>query len=264
MLPLWSKRMGKGWHVFIEPKQFRLTPAPSLLKGKNIQTQVVSVFPSDDDMISAHLTSLTSCVSKYHIHKLHVTLSNAFVKYLVVPWRTDLTNKPARDAFLNYLFKDHFGEVSHQWCLKQQLPEYQQNVIASGIHQRLLNDIETWATTHQVYLTAITPLIPDAANAAIDYAKQHHLKSFWLAVVDAGRLCLLSCRHQQWQTIQQLAVASISDQIGAMMHREMVVQCLPATDTWPLLVYSTDGDLSIHLSRHPIHKISASLACFSN
>jgi hypothetical protein len=255
--------MSKPWHVLIEPKQLHMAPAPHFLKPKKVDVDALSVLATGDGLVTAHLNALNSYVTKHQIKKLHVTLSNAYVKYLVVPWRDDLPTKATRDAFLNYLFVDHFGEESQQWFLRQQTPAYQQNVIASGIHQRLINELRVWATEHQLVLAAIKPSLVVAANAAIDYAAQHHFQNYWLAVIDGDRLCLLFCFNQQWKAIQQVAVsASIADQISAMIHREHVVFSLDATVDWPLLVYSTHEHVQIMLTERQVHTISSSITQF--
>jgi hypothetical protein len=93
-----------------------------------------------------------------------VTLSNRFVRYVVVPWDDQLTNAEIEVAFARHRFREIYGEVVQNWEVRVSPAPAGQPRIASAVDLELLTRIREVFASSRLRIRSIQPHLMSAYN----------------------------------------------------------------------------------------------------
>lgn len=172
--------------------------------------------------------------------KLHVVLSNHFVKYVVIPWNADISSTDERLAYMKHCFVQAFGEGIKNWDCRMSLPAYGKSAIASAVDMNLITKIYDLFESLNKPLQGISPYLGLIINHAIEEIEDKNLtaksEEFWIAVVQNQRVCIVLHDDSGWRLVKNLmADDDVLSQISAMIQREKINISL--NENLPILVY---------------------------
>ena len=93
-----------------------------------------------------------------------VTLSNRFVRYVVVPWHDQLTNAEIEVAFARHCFREIYGDVVQNWEVRVSPAPAGQPRIASAVDLELLSGIREVFADSKLRIRSIQPHLMSAYN----------------------------------------------------------------------------------------------------
>lgn len=131
---------------------------------------------------------------------LTIILSSHFVQYLVLPKGDGLTSKEQNDL-AQLVFRNTFGELSHEWELRTS-PSRKQQSLASGVPKKFLEALHD-ACEGRGYLRSIQPGLMPIFNLLRPQIKND---VGTLVLVEPGRISLAAIKNGQWESIVSRAV----------------------------------------------------------
>lgn len=194
-----------------------------------------------------------------------VTLSNHFVRYLVLPWDSALLGTDELHAAATQHFERVFGDTAVEWELRVSPGEFGEPVLACAIDRALLQALDACigrAPGGRLRLTAVEPLLMTAFN---------HLRAriggdAVLAVFETNCLALAVLREGRWQRV-------VSRHAGQAPRARLIEQelALATADGLPGQVELLDfadppwaADAALPLRRHPLPESDCRLALLGN
>jgi len=129
--------------------------------------------------------------------RLEVVLSNAWVRFVIVPWQEALANEALALEFARVLFHDQYGEASNGWHLSL-TPFYPGRPrIAVALDARWYGALKDLAARCRLRLSSVRP-----ALAAVLGRIGHELPpDALLAMVEPRRLALLQLAQGEWHNV---------------------------------------------------------------
>lgn len=188
---------GKELRVLVQPNKIELNLYERDFKGgfqfRRIKHNTINFSEQDNacHLNNDALEKLTKVISNkdWHAAKVYIVLSNSFVRYSVLPWRPEITDKAERDAYLQFTFKQNFGDLIKHWHLALHNAGFGKSSLASAIEYELLNQLKTVFQSAQMSIKGIYPLLMLATNQALSFLKINGLSdSFWISCVENQRL----------------------------------------------------------------------------
>lgn len=114
-----------------------------------------------------------------------VLLSDRFVRYQHLPWRSGIAGRRERHAYAGHRFREVYGELAVHWqiALSDNLPGTAS--MACAMDRDLLAALKSLG--RQVRISSVQPMFVAAYNRA-----RHQCKGglFWFAHVEADRVCM--------------------------------------------------------------------------
>jgi hypothetical protein len=180
----------------------------------------------------------------------HVVLSNHFVRYAVVPWKSELSKSDERIAFASHCFVQAYGERIKSWNFCVSEPEFGQSTIASAIDSNLISKIHDVFDALSMPLHSITPELMFVFNHIIDQKEKRDFIAlnngkdlFWIASIQNQQLCIALYDESGWRLIKNMMTeADVLAQIKANIHREVINRNLQ--NDVPILLYWPELDKS--------------------
>lgn len=194
-----------------------------------------------------------------------VTLSNHFVRYLVLPWDSGLLGADELQAAATQHFERVFGDAAAGWVLRVSPGEYGEPALACAIDRALLEALEACigrAPGGRLRLAAVQPLLMTAFN----HLRPQLARDAVLAVFEADCLALAVLREGRWQRVvarhagqaprsrliaQELALATADGLSGQLELLDF------ADEPW-----AADSELPVR--RHPLPATDCRLALLGN
>lgn len=218
---------------------FKLKPAKHQI--------IVSDEESGGHISAQHLAQLTELLhdAEWRQAAAVAVFSNAFVRYVVLPWNAEISGKQERDSYLQHVFFQNFGELSKDWLLCEHVASYGSASIASSIHQELFKQVEAAFEAADLPLKAAHPLIMLAINQAIAYVRRNQLShDFWLVCMENKRLTLALIQRGEWRLVRNVALeADNNEQLHIMLRRESLLAQIEGA--LPVLVYA-NHEIGLH------------------
>ena len=146
--------------------------------------------------------------------KIRLVLSNAFVRFSVLPWREGVVARQDWLGLAQHAFRQDYGNAADAWTIRVSLGEFGAPVVASAIDQTLFDGLQHAAKQIGFKWQAIQPLAMCLLNRK---------QTGWLLIAEPQHLLL--CQAIQGQ-LQQFSVAS--PPIGQEAHtaQQMVARAL--------------------------------------
>ena len=159
------------------------------------------------EVLQQHATLLTG-------QKIRLVLSNAFVRFAVLPWREGVVARQDWLGLAQYAFRQDYGNAAEAWTIRVSLDAYGESVIASAIDKTLYDGLI--AVANQIGFTwhSIVPLAMCLLNRK---------QTGWLLIAEPQHLLLCQTIQGQWQ---QFSVAAPPSGQEALVAQQMIARAL--------------------------------------
>lgn len=237
MLLRWHKRL----RVFLAPQQVNLMEISGGLRKRVIKRQTMNVEPvagmTDWEASLSALKSLLRLGAWRGIN-VEVVLSGHFVRYALISWSDQLSNKQERLAFLHHCFHMAYGEPSRQWDLRMAQPVPDQFSLASGIGLPLLEALNAILIQAGLQQGGIYPALMIGINQSRNLLRKGPV---WFGSVEPGYLCLALLEDGAWKSIGSHAAntsepGAFAFQLETLIARESTLLGKP-DQGWPVVLY---------------------------
>jgi hypothetical protein len=131
-------------------------------------------------------------------------LSNAFVRYLVIPWQSEVSCARELDELASLRFKHTFGEAADEWTIRCSAAGYREASVACAVDAALLAALRERLRARKCRLVSVQPLL----MAAYNDLRRNLGASNAFATVERGRLCLSLMQAGRWSHIVSRRVAA--------------------------------------------------------
>jgi hypothetical protein len=126
-------------------------------------------------------------------------LSNHFVRYALVPWSDQISDRDEEQAFIRLSFSRTFGAEAQHWALRMSPNGYGDTQLASAIDQELLDGLERIVVAHGMRLTSLQPNFMTVFNR---WRKRIPERAAWFVVAEPGRLCVSQLEQGCWRSVR--------------------------------------------------------------
>jgi hypothetical protein len=196
VLPLWRDQLRIG----ISPHAITLVRIGKGLRPYVREQHVEPCPAASGESWQAVLDKLTQLLSqtKWQHANVTVTLSNHFVRYLLIPWNADINGDQEQTAYVKHRFNKVFGTVANNWALRHHQSAIGKPGLASGINTALLDGIRKVCQTNNLNLRSVQPYLMPAFN---QYRHLFKNDPIWFMVVEHETLIIALLHQQSWQFI---------------------------------------------------------------
>jgi hypothetical protein len=129
---------------------------------------------------------------------LHVTLSNQFVRYALVPWQARLHGAAEEAAYVGHYFAQMFGSAAARWDICVSAAPEGRPRLASAIDVSLLDALRGLCASTGIRLKAVWPQLASTFNR---YRSVLAASCGWLVMVETGCLCIGLFEDGKWLSI---------------------------------------------------------------
>lgn len=199
MSPLWpSKHIVVGF----APERLSALCLGGLLRPRLLDRHAVPLAGNDPAHWAEPLAALNALLNEpvWNGQNISVILSSHYVRYMLIPAGRSLT-EAERLALAKVLFHESFGELADNWDIRVSPPGVGLPTIASGVPQELLADLEK-TCAKRGRLTSVRPSLMPVFNRA---RRLMGKAAGYLAVIEAGRIVLVSVANGQWKSADSRA-----------------------------------------------------------
>ena len=126
-----------------------------------------------------------------------VVLSNAFVRYLVLPWQSEVTSARELDELALLRYTRTFGDAVGEWTVRVSAGGYGEASVACAIDGELVTALRACLRAHRLRLVSLQPLL----MAAYNDVRGELAGTSALATVEPGRVTLSVMREGAWRAI---------------------------------------------------------------
>jgi hypothetical protein len=178
-------RLGRGWRPEVVGRQEFVCEAPS----------------PDQKPWAAALASLDAGLGELGRARADavVVLSNHFVRYALVPWSDQISDRDEEESFIRLSFSRTYGAEAQYWALRMSSNGYGGAQLASAIDQELLDGLERIIVAHGMRLTSLQPHFMTAFNR---WRKRIPERAAWFVVVEPGRVCVSQLEQGCWRSVR--------------------------------------------------------------
>lgn len=152
---------------------------------------------------------------------VRVVLSNHFVRYALVPWSEQISDRDEEQAFIRHCFSQTYGEDVQRWAMRMSPCGYGETQIASAIDQSLLEGLERVFLSQGLRLVSLQPYFMAMFNQW-----RHRLpdSAVWFVVAEPGRLCVSRLEGGRWHTLRTTKVGeNWQDALKKLLEREFLI-----------------------------------------
>ncbi len=153
--------------------------------------------------------------------RLHVALSNHFVRYGVIAPQPSLSNPEELMAYADFQMREIYGERVDDWVLSLSTWDPCGGALCAAIAHDLQSELESLARRCGTRLASIEPYLA----AALDHwAKQLTGRQVWFVLVEPGRFCLVSLQDGIWRGVRnQRIVENLQEELLSALEQESVI-----------------------------------------
>jgi hypothetical protein len=94
--------------------------------------------------------------------QLRVVLSGRFVRWQLLPWRTELSGRSETQAYAGVRFRETFGKVSESWEILPVAMPPGKTAPACAVDKALITALESVCKEHGARLQVVTPYFASA------------------------------------------------------------------------------------------------------
>lgn len=182
---------------------------------------------------------------------LHVVLSDYFVRYLVLPWRSGIAGANEWQAYGRHRFREVFGELVAGWQIRVAPAAPGDTALACAIDGSLLAGLKALSGP-SLRLAAVQSRFVSGFNHW-----HHRLQgaSCWFVTLEPGRACVALLEKKHWHTMRNESLAGTPlSALETLLHR-LELSLDAQTEAIPVYLC---GDLETSLlpegiGKHPLH-----------
>lgn len=150
-----------------------------------------------------------------------IVVSNTYVRYVLLPWRHEIRDAQAREAYARACLARVYGACAAGWTLTLDEVTYGKPVVVCAIDRGLLESLRAAVFDCGMRLASVRPFFGAAFNRC-----RRHLRdaALWFAVVEPERVCLAHVvRRGLVHFTAQRAGVDLGGDLAAMMARESLL-----------------------------------------
>lgn len=152
--------------------------------------------------------------------ELIITLSNHFVRYVVVPPQQEISDPAELLAYANFRMREVYGERVDGWFVSISDEDPSQGTVCAAVARDLYHEFEALASRHHIKLKQIEPYLTTAFD---QWCQLLHDKRFWFVIIEPGRLCMMLFSNSEWKGIRnQRIVHSVDTELLAALEQEAI------------------------------------------
>ena len=263
MLPLWRDQLRIG----LSPDAVVLTRIGKGFRPHVSEKHIEPCQPSAQDAWHGTLDTLTRLLTqeKWQNANAVVTLSNHFVRYLLIPWNAEINGEQEQTAYVKHRFSKVFGSAANHWALRQNSETTGMPILASGIDQALLDGIRQTCQKSKLQLRSVQPYLMPSFN---QYRHLFKNSADWFVIAEHGKLIIVMFQNQSWQHVsthlidnenlaetlpllldRQLRLSSLENQPGKvfLLAPENPRLSFPRNSKWPIQQLQTEMRFGLSL-----------------
>lgn len=122
------------------------------------------------------------------VHRLHLVLSNHFVRYQLLPWESVLACKGDTQVLARARFQLAFGDAAAGWQVLADAPRFRAASLAAAIDGQLLAAANEITAAAGLQIASVRPHLLSALAGQLQRGRQ---AAGWFAVFEPGRLTVL-------------------------------------------------------------------------
>lgn len=139
-------------------------------------------------------------------HELSVVLRSGMYRLFMAPWRKDMTDPQALQAFATIQHRQLFGQENERWQTRVAAPRHGNPVLASSMPTSLMTALQAECAARKIKLTSVQPLL-----TCIHDARHQHLgKDSCLVVQDGHKLVCLKSLNGLPQAVSTLPLQGLT------------------------------------------------------
>lgn len=155
-----------------------------------------------------------------HRMEVQVTLSNHFMRYLLVPWIDKMSDEEEL-VFARHCFRETYGEAADSWTVRISPGRAGAASLASAVDTGLLDGLRGSLGQQGLDIKSIQPHLMVAFNSCKASLKG---RTAWVALLEPGNLCLAVLQHGHLAWIRKLRIgAAWCEELPAILDREAYV-----------------------------------------
>lgn len=131
--------------------------------------------------------------------RTRVVVSNAFVRFVLVPWSSQRLTPQERQELLRQLFAERHGERAGQWRVVAEGARFERQSLAAAVDAELLAALHGTVAAAGLRLRSLVPAL--AANHQRWRARIGAIRRGWFADVADGRLTTVAFDQNGWQAL---------------------------------------------------------------
>ncbi len=148
---------------------------------------------------------------------VNVTLSNHFMRYLLVPWFDNMSDEEEL-VFARHCFKERYGSAADAWSVRISPGKPGVAALASAVDSSLLEELHGLLEGMSLDIKSIQPHLMVAFNSCRTSLEGC---SAWVALLEPGNLCLAALQKGQLVWIRQLRIGDAwQKELPAILERE--------------------------------------------
>lgn len=156
-----------------------------------------------------------------------VLLSNHFVRYALMPFSIEVTNRAESQAFAQMLFENIYGELARQWRLQIEVGGYGESRLVAAVDMLLLDQITETVALSRLKLRAITPHLVAVFNCFQPQIKE---ADGLFVVAEPEQLIVVTFNHGKLSDVRRVLLNGALDaQLTNLLRREALTSGLDLT-----------------------------------
>jgi hypothetical protein len=191
--PSWRERLIIG----LSPSGVQFARYSRGLRPRLVEYGGVGCAESSGEPWRAGLEALAREMQQRGVAKrtCQVVLSNHFLRYQMVPWRSEINTRRERAALAQAQYRAVFGDVAQSWSVRLADAGYGAPALACAVDQALVQELERLLRQSGAGALSIEPYPVAAIN---QWRRELSAESFWLALIEPGRLWLGRAEGGNW------------------------------------------------------------------
>jgi hypothetical protein len=153
-----------------------------------------------------------------------VVLSDAFARYLLVPWRTDLRNESEIEALARMRFREIHGAAADDWVIRLAPTRYGAPYVACAVDHELLRALAAAHLKEKLRLASVRPLLIATYER---WRSTRAAGDCWFAVCARGRLTLCRIEGGTWRSVRsEKSHGDTARELQLALERESLALCI--------------------------------------
>lgn len=227
MSPLWRDRL----QVLVEPRRLRVRRLGRGFRPLPGKPETHGCEPGGegaDWRSPAERLAALAADPSWRGCEVDVLLSGQFVRYVVVPADEQLLTAAERTACARHLLRQTYGDAADGWQVQLAGAAPGRPSVAAAVDPGLLDAIGAACRDAGTRLRRIDPYLAPVANRL---RRELGSADAWLAIAEAGRLCLARLHRGAWQSVlQQRLNGALEDELPAALARQACAAGVTAAD----------------------------------
>jgi hypothetical protein len=216
--PLWRDRM----QVFLAPERVDLARQSKGIKPK-LATRVAAVCEQKPGLPAweAPLEQFERVLEHAAGVDLSITISNAFVRYVVLPAQPSIATPAELQAYAAFQMREVYGERAGTWVISVSAWDPSGGGVCAAMERSFLERLTEVTSQRKARLKYVEPYLTGAFD---HWYKRFNSNRAWFALLETGRLCIALLENGVWQRISNRRILrDAEDELIAMLHQEAIL-----------------------------------------